>query len=144
MRELLVLNHLDAWEYNLTNNYNKMLEYSEVRKNSTPGGFAGIPVYFGFWEAFKDSLIKTSELKNEDIEYLLQTSAQKGLFSFGVYDISKQNKNYNSTGLQILAARESFQHTMDGRLTPLYKRLKKYILIVDVKTTNNERRESVE
>lgn len=144
MRELLVLNHLDTWEYNLANNYSKMLGYSEVRKSSEIGGFAGIPVYFGLWEAFKDTLIKISELNNDDIEYLLQTSSQKGLFSFGVYDTSVHTGKYKSTELQILAARDSFRHTMNGKLTPLFKRLKKYILDVDDKATDDKKKDVIE
>ena len=129
VRELLILKHLSAWEFNLINNYIKMLDYSEVRKSATPGGFVGIPVYSGFWDAFVDELIKETELKKEDIEYLLQTASQKGLFAFGTYEIADKYDN----GFQIKAGRQSFDHTMQGKLTPLFKRMEKYILTAESK-----------
>lgn len=124
-RELMLLNHLDIWETNLTNNYLKMLEYSEVRTGSTISNFEGIPVYSGFWDAFTKELETNYNLSTENVEYLLQTASQKGLFTFTRYDVSKQN---NKEDMYILAGRDSFQHTMEGKLTPLYKRMKKYIL----------------
>lgn len=118
IRELTVLFHLETWEFNLKNNYIKMLDYSEIRKSVVPGS-PGIPVYFGFWDAFVDEVCNKCQLTKEDIEYLLQTSSQKGLFVFGSYDVS-QKKTY--------AARDSFQPKMNGKLTPLFTRMKKYIL----------------
>lgn len=134
-RELLVLNHLDTWETNLNDNYLKMLDYSEVRTSSQSDFFGGIPVYKGFWDAFIHELITTNNLKKEDIEYLLHTTSQKGLFTFDWFDVSKQN---NTDGIDIMVARESFQHTMEGKLTPLYKRMKKYILTQDIETQKKE------
>ena len=119
VRELTVLSHLETWEFNLKDNYVKMLEYSEIRKSAGAGLPPGIPVYSGFWDAFVDEVCNKYLLTKEDVEYLLQTSSQKGLFVFGNYDVSKNN---------IYAGRDYFQHKMNGKLTALFSRMKKYVL----------------
>ncbi len=118
IRELTVLSHLYKWEYNLNNNYTKMLGYSEVRISLDPSFPPGIPVYHGFWDAFLDEVSNRFKISKEDSEYLLQTSSQKGLFIFESYNTSKNN---------IYAGRESFDHHMKGRLTPLFSKFKKYV-----------------
>lgn len=120
IRELGVLNHLDEWEYNLKNKYTKMLDYSEIRKSVVEGLPAGIPIYFSFWDAFVDEVCNKYNLTKEDVNYLLQTSSQKGLFVFESYDASKQKGIYS--------ARETFRHWMNGKVTLLFKRLKKYVI----------------
>lgn len=119
IRELTILVHLNLWENNLKNNYIKMLNYSEIRRSAAPNFPPGIPVYLGFWDAFLDDVNKLYKINKEDSEYLLHTSAQKGLFLFEPYSTVKFNT---------YAARESFDHTMKGKLTPLFFKLKKFVL----------------
>lgn len=118
VREFYVLKHLEEWEDNLQNDYRKMLGYSEKRKITVPNTNLGIPIYFSFWDAFISETADKLETSKKNVEYIIQTSAQKGLFVFKQYNVSKNG---------ILSARETFKHTMDGKLTELYFKMIKYI-----------------
>jgi len=129
VREFHVLKHLEEWEYDLSNDYRTMLGYSEKRNITVPNTNMGIPIYFSFWDAFISETANKLEISKENVEYLLHTSAQKGLFSFQQYNVTKNG---------ILSARKTFKHTMEGKLTELYFQIIKYI--IEQKGHNNAQR----